>query len=63
MGDAERSAGPDHRLFEEGDVGPGFEGVGAEVEDWVGDELAGAVIGQVAAAGAEVEGCEGGCLA
>jgi hypothetical protein len=49
-GEAEGSGGEEHDVFEETDVVGGGEVAGAEVEDGVGDELAGAVKGDVAAA-------------
>jgi hypothetical protein len=48
--DAEAAGGEEQGLFEEADVVGGGEVAGAEVEDGVGDELAGTVVGDVAAA-------------
>ena len=49
-GDAEIGGGADHGLFEGADVPVDVAPNGIEIKDWITDDLAGAVIGDVAAA-------------
>jgi len=62
--DAEGGAGADERVFEEAEVGVEVFAAAGEVKDGVADELAGAVVGGLAAAVGFEEGVgEGGGIA
>jgi hypothetical protein len=58
--DAEGGAGADERVFEEAEVGVEVFAAAGEVKDGVADELAGAVVGGLAAAVGFEEGGGGG---